>query len=40
MRIAKIVFLISTFAFASDAADAKPFTHLWVFGDSTVDTGW
>jgi phospholipase/lecithinase/hemolysin len=40
MRIAKIVFLISTFVFASDAADAKPFTHLWVFGDSTVDTGW
>ncbi|MGH6727445.1 MAG: SGNH/GDSL hydrolase family protein [Pseudolabrys sp.] len=40
MRIAKIIFFITTFVFAAHAADAKPFTHLWVFGDSTVDTGW
>jgi hypothetical protein len=26
-------------SFAATAA-AKPVTQLWVFGDSTVDTGW
>jgi len=40
MRIAKIVFLVVTFVFAANAAGAKPFSRLWVFGDSTVDTGW
>jgi outer membrane lipase/esterase len=30
----------TTLSFAAGAAAARPFDHLWVFGDSTVDTGW
>jgi phospholipase/lecithinase/hemolysin len=31
---------VATFSFAAGPAGARPFDRLWVFGDSTVDTGW
>jgi len=30
----------ATLLFAAGSASASPFDRLWVFGDSTVDTGW
>jgi outer membrane lipase/esterase len=38
----RVTGLISAAVFLSlvDAAAADPFSRLWVFGDSTVDTGW
>jgi phospholipase/lecithinase/hemolysin len=42
MRLASIFFASAVVAglFAAGSAQARPFDQLWVFGDSTVDTGW
>ena len=44
MRFAPIVIVATitaaTLSFAAGSAIARPFDRLWVFGDSTVDTGW
>jgi phospholipase/lecithinase/hemolysin len=32
--------IAAALVFVAHAAAANPFTRLWVFGDSTVDTGW
>jgi hypothetical protein len=40
VNVAKSVFVAATLASFAATATAKPFTFLWVFGDSTVDTGW
>ena len=40
MSIAKIVFIPMLSLLATDLAAAQPFSALWIFGDSTVDTGW
>jgi hypothetical protein len=44
MRLTPIVMAAAiaaaTLSFSAGPADARPFDRLWVFGDSTVDTGW
>ena len=40
MRVTKILFIPIAVLFAACPAAAQPFTALWIFGDSTVDTGW
>ncbi len=40
MRIIKIVLVPVLLLCAGGLAAAQPFTALWIFGDSTVDTGW
>jgi phospholipase/lecithinase/hemolysin len=43
MRLARIfiaVTITSATSFAAGPAVTRPFDSLWVFGDSTVDTGW
>jgi phospholipase/lecithinase/hemolysin len=40
MRAAELVFVAVALASFAATAAAKPITQLWVFGDSTVDTGW
>jgi len=40
MRVIKIVLVPILLLFAGGLAAADPFTKLWIFGDSTVDTGW
>jgi outer membrane lipase/esterase len=40
MRVIKIVLVPILFLCAGSLAAAAPFTALWIFGDSTVDTGW
>jgi outer membrane lipase/esterase len=40
MRVIKILFIPIAVLFAACPAAAQPFTALWIFGDSTVDTGW
>lgn len=39
MRKTKLV-IAAALVFLAQSAAANPFTRLWVFGDSTVDTGW
>jgi phospholipase/lecithinase/hemolysin len=39
--MSKIPLIVSVFALAiSGTIAARPFDRLWVFGDSTVDSGW
>ena len=40
MRIIKIVLVPVLLLCAGGLAAAQPFTALWIFDDSTVDTGW
>jgi phospholipase/lecithinase/hemolysin len=41
MRLASIAMITAaTLLSAAGSATAGPINHLWVFGDSTVDTGW
>jgi len=40
MRVIKIALVPILLLFAGGLAAAQPFTALWIFGDSTVDTGW
>jgi phospholipase/lecithinase/hemolysin len=40
MGTARLVIVAVALACFAATATAKPFTFLWVFGDSTVDTGW
>jgi phospholipase/lecithinase/hemolysin len=39
MRVTEFI-IAAVFLSLVDAAAADPFSRLWVFGDSTVDTGW
>lgn len=39
MQVAKIA-VAAVLAWLAGPANANPFNRLWVFGDSTVDTGW
>jgi hypothetical protein len=36
----KLLVAAAVFALIAETASAGPFTRLWVFGDSNVDTGW
>jgi phospholipase/lecithinase/hemolysin len=40
MRCTAIAIIAAIFALLADTGIAKPFPRLWVFGDSTVDSGW
>ena len=40
MRVIKIVLVPMLLLCAGSLAAAGPFTALFIFGDSTVDTGW
>jgi hypothetical protein len=40
MRLLKSVFVFVLLLSAERPAAAQPFTALWIFGDSTVDSGW
>jgi hypothetical protein len=40
MRVIKILLGLTLLLCAGSPAAADPFTALWIFGDSTVDTGW
>jgi hypothetical protein len=40
MHTTKLVIIAVALASSAATAAAKPFPHLWVFGDSTVDAGW
>jgi phospholipase/lecithinase/hemolysin len=40
VNIARSILVAATLASFTATATAKPFINLWVFGDSTVDTGW
>jgi len=40
MRTAKLLVCAALLTLLGQTASANPFTRLWVFGDSTVDTGW
>jgi outer membrane lipase/esterase len=40
MRILKLIVTTFALALATETASAGPFSRLWVFGDSNVDTGW
>src|SRR5580704_5994680 len=40
VNIARSIFVAAALASLAATATAKPFINLWVFGDSTVDTGW
>ncbi len=40
MRVVGIALIPALLLCAGSPAAAKPFTALWIFGDSTVDTGW
>jgi phospholipase/lecithinase/hemolysin len=40
MRTLNLVVTTFALALVTEKASAGPFTRLWVFGDSNVDTGW
>lgn len=40
MRATTLAFAIAFASISGAASAADPFNHVWVFGDSSVDTGW
>jgi GDSL-like Lipase/Acylhydrolase len=40
MRVAMPIMTCALLLASVETASANPFKHLWIFGDSTVDTGW
>ena len=39
MRVIERMIVVAVFVLLAETARANP-PHLWVFGDSTVDSGW